>query len=159
MVSGSNSLAVQDRPAHLWKPGQSGNPSGRAKDIIGKVIRQWEADNDYPIVKVLGSILLKGVHPEVPGLRVKVSDVIRAAEILWDRGYGKAPQEVIHSEGDTHTGIFNSLPMPKLQALMKVLDGLDSPEQLEEFIRVANIPVIEGEVKDGTDRDVQGTDG
>jgi hypothetical protein len=40
--------------------------------------------------------------------------------------------------------MFNNLPMPKLQALMKVLDGLDSPESLAELIRLANIPVIEG---------------
>jgi len=34
--------------------------------------------------------------------------------------------------------------MPKLQALMKVLDSLDSPEALDEFLRLAQAPVLEG---------------
>ena len=38
--------------------------------------------------------------------------------------------------------------MPNLQALLKVIDTLDSPEQLDELIRLAQAPVIEG--KGGT---------
>ena len=40
--------------------------------------------------------------------------------------------------------MFNYLPKHKLQALMKVLDSLDSPEQLDELLRLAQAPVIEG---------------
>ena len=45
---------------------------------------------------------------------------------------------------DRHTDLFNNLPMPTLQALMKVIDTLDSPEQLDEMLRLAQAPVIEG---------------
>lgn len=115
-------------------PGESGNPSGRPRDLIGRVIRQWEEDNDYPIVNVLTSIVTKAEHPDVPSIRVRASDVIRAAEILLDRGYGKAPLEIIHGQTDNHTGVFDHLPMPKLQALLKVIDTLESSDQLDELI-------------------------
>lgn len=141
-------LVPRNEQGHILK-GHTGNPGGRPKDLVGKIIRQYEEDHDFPIAKVLFAIALEGVHPFNPQIKPRTRDVISAAQILWDRGYGKAPQEIIHSEGDTHTGLFDNLPMPKLQALMKVLDGLDSPESLDELIRLANIPVVEGEVKDG----------
>ena len=40
--------------------------------------------------------------------------------------------------------MFENLPMSTLQALLKVIDNLDSPEQLDELLRMAQAPVIEG---------------
>ena len=87
-------------------------------------------------------LLVSAVEGKLPGIRAR--DRISAAQYLIDRAYGKAPQEVIHGQVDSHTGVFDNLPMPKLQGLLKVLDTLETPDQLDELLRLATAPVIEG---------------
>ena len=67
-----------------WVKGQSGNPRGRARTPVEltEACRKLSAE----AVKVLGTILRsKKQRPQ---------DRIRAAEVLLDRGYGKAAQTV-----------------------------------------------------------------
>lgn len=100
---------------HSFKPGQSSNPSGRAKDMVGHIVRTSDTDEKCCQLPV------DAVEGKLSGIRAR--DRILAAQYPIDRAYGKAPpQEIIHGQADIHTGVFDHLPMPKLQALMKVLE-------------------------------------
>jgi len=91
-----------------WKPGQSGNPSGRprgTRDLAGYVLET--TDGGKELVDALISIA-RGVMPSVPvqeGSRprkdqqVRPADQLKAIEMLLDRGFGRSPQQldVAHS--------------------------------------------------------------
>ena len=86
-----------------WKPGQSGNPSGRPKgtrDLAGYVLET--TDGGKELVDALVSIA-RGVMPNVPvqeGSRprkdqqVRPADQLKAIEMLLDRGFGRSPQQL-----------------------------------------------------------------
>ena len=94
-----------------WKPGQSGNPSGRPKgtrDLAGYVLET--TDGGKELVDALLSIA-RGVMPNVPvqkGSRprrdqqVRPADQLKAIEMLLDRGFGRSPQQldIAHSVSD-----------------------------------------------------------
>jgi len=94
-----------------WKPGQSGNPSGRPKgtrDLAGYVLET--TGGGMELVNALLSIA-RGVMPNVPvqeGSRarkdqqVRPADQLKAIEMLLDRGFGRSPQQldVAHSVSD-----------------------------------------------------------
>ena len=67
-----------------WVKGQSGNPRGRARTPpeLTEACRRLSTD----AITVLGTILRSKKH--------RPQDRIRAAEVLLDRGYGKATQAV-----------------------------------------------------------------
>ena len=91
-----------------WKPGQSGNPSGRPKgtrDLAGYVLET--TDGGKELVDDLVSIA-RGAVPNLAvqkGLRprkdqqVRPADQLKAIEMLLDRGFGRSPQQldVAHS--------------------------------------------------------------
>jgi len=86
-----------------WKPGQSGNPSGRPKgtrDLAGYVLET--TDGGKELVDALVSIV-RGVTPNVlmqEGSRprkdqqVRPADQLKAIEMLLDRGFGRSPQQL-----------------------------------------------------------------
>ena len=86
-----------------WQPGQSGNPSGRPKgtrDLAGYVLETTDGGKD--LVDALVSIA-RGVMPNVAvqeGSRprkdqqVRPADQLKAIEMLLDRGFGRAPQQL-----------------------------------------------------------------
>jgi len=94
-----------------WQPGQSGNPSGRPKgtrDLAGYVLETTDGGKD--LVDALVSIA-RGVMPNVAvqeGSRprkdqqVRPADQLKAIEMLLDRGFGRAPQQldIAHSVTD-----------------------------------------------------------
>jgi hypothetical protein len=94
-----------------WKPGQSGNPSGRPKgtrDLAGYVLETTDGGKD--LIDALLSIA-RGVMPNVAvqeGSRprkeqqVRPADQLKAIEMLLDRGFGRSPQQldVAHSVSD-----------------------------------------------------------
>ena len=94
-----------------WKPGQSGNPSGRPKgtrDLAGYVLET--TDGGKELVDALVSIA-RGVMPNVPAQegsrprkdqQVRPADQLNAIEMLLDRGFGKSPQQldIAHSVSD-----------------------------------------------------------
>ena len=94
-----------------WKPGQSGNPSGRprgTRDLAGYVLET--TDGGKELVGALVSIV-RGVMPDVPvqeGSRprkdqqVRPADQLKAIEMLLDRGFGRSPQQldIAHSVTD-----------------------------------------------------------
>ena len=89
-----------------WKPGQSGNPSGRPKgtrDLAGYVLESTGGGRE--LVNALLSIA-RGVMPNVPvqeGSRprkdqqVRPSDQLKAIEMLLDRGFGQVTTAARHS--------------------------------------------------------------
>ena len=91
-----------------WKPGQSGNPSGRPKgtrDLAGYVLET--TDGGKELVDALVSIA-RGVMPNVleqegsrpkKDQKVRTADQLKAIEMLLDRGFGRSPQQldVAHS--------------------------------------------------------------
>ena len=94
-----------------WRPGQSGNPSGRprgTRDLAGYVLET--TDGGKELVDALVSIA-RGVMPNVPvqgGSRprkdqqVRPADQLKAIEMLLDRGFGRSPQQldIAHSVSD-----------------------------------------------------------
>ena len=94
-----------------WKPGQSGNPSGRprgTRDLAGYVLETTDGGKD--LVDALVAIV-RGVVPNVPvqeGSRprkdqqVRPADQLKAIEMLLDRGFGRSPQQldIAHSVSD-----------------------------------------------------------
>lgn len=93
-----------------WKPGQSGNPSGRPKGLPGMATRCRELFDELGLP--LFEKLLRGEPIEVTeerrGKVVKrmwyptVGDRVEAAKWLADRGYGKAVQATkVLSEEDS----------------------------------------------------------
>ena len=94
-----------------WKPGQSGNPSGRPKgtmDLAGYVLET--TDGGKELVDALVSIA-RGVMPSVPvqegsrprkGQQARPADQLKAIEMLLDRGFGRSPQQldIAHSVTD-----------------------------------------------------------
>lgn len=69
-------------PATEWKPGQSGNPNGRPRKIpaLDSLLSKIP-ESDFQ--KVIDALVAKA----------KKGDV-RATEVLLDRSYGKAKQEL-----------------------------------------------------------------
>ena len=95
-----------------WKPGQSGNPSGRprgTRDLAGHVLET--TNGGKKLVDGLLS-LARGIMPIVPvqeGARprkdqqVRPADQLKAIEMLLDRGFGTRsppPLDMAHSVSD-----------------------------------------------------------
>jgi len=94
-----------------WKPGQSGNPSGRPKgtrDLAGYVLET--TDDGRELIDSLLSIA-RGITPNIAvqeGSRprkdqqVRPADQLKAIEMLLDRGFGRSPQQldIAHSVTD-----------------------------------------------------------
>ena len=128
-----------------WKPGQSGNPSGRPKgtrDLAGYVLET--TDGGKELVDALVAIA-RGVMPNVAvqeGSRprkdqqVRSADQLKAIEMFLDRGFGRSPQQpnITHSVFDRP---FANLPDETLRLLV------ENAKQLEEGSGV----VVDGEGK------------
>ena len=117
-----------------WKPGQSGNPSGRPKgtrDLAGYVLETTGGGRE--LVDALVSIV-RGVVPSVAAQggsrprndqQVRPADQLKAIEMLLDRGFGRSPQQldIAHSVSDRP---FANLSDATLQLLV------ENARQLEE---------------------------
>ena len=86
-----------------WKPGQSGNTSGRPKgtrDLAGYVLET--TDGGKELVDALVAIA-RGIMPNVAAQegsrprkdqQVRPADQLKAIEMLLDRGFGRSPQQL-----------------------------------------------------------------
>ena len=89
-----------------WKPGQSGNPSGRprgTRDLAGYVLETTGGGKE--LVDALVAIA-RGVMPNVQAPKgsrtrkdqqVRPADQLKAIEMLRDRGFGRSLQQLDHS--------------------------------------------------------------
>ena len=103
----ANKAKQRKAPPHAWKPGQSGNPSGRPKEVgeIRELARQHTAAS----IKVLA----QGLKDENGRTR------IAAAEVLLDRGWGKATQHI-----EANVNVIDQLSHEDKRALLEALETL-----------------------------------
>ena len=101
----------QENNLSPWKPGQSGNPSGRprgTRDLAGYVLDTTDGGRELIDALVC---LARGVLPNVAvqeGSRprkdqqVRPADQLKAIEMLLERGFGRSPQQldIAHSVTD-----------------------------------------------------------
>jgi hypothetical protein len=74
-----------------WKPGQSGNPSGKAKETDAQIeAKNLARDNCKLAIETLLDILQTG----------NAKERALAAQIILDRGMGKPSQEIQHTGKD-----------------------------------------------------------
>lgn len=92
-----------------WVKGQSGNPGGRAKGV--KQVQDAARAHTTLAIDTLASIAR---DPEQPG-RARVA----AAEVILDRGWGKAPQK-LELEG------LSQLPDNVIDAILTACDLIES---------------------------------
>jgi hypothetical protein len=95
------------RPQNLkkWKPGQSGNKNGRPKKI--PLLKELLAN-------VLGEQKEGKSAAEVILMRLRAKAIqgdVRAAELLLDRAYGKAKQEVQFNLEDNRKMVADLFPL------------------------------------------------
>lgn len=96
MENGENAGAITKQKSGLrppWKPGQSGNPSGRPKKplterLISKLVREDSAEAD----RIIESLIASASDKDSPWS-------VRAASEIFDRVEGKVPQALTGEDG------------------------------------------------------------
>ena len=94
MASTSDSSAVAERPAHLFKPGQSGNPGGRKRQDH-KVTELAQAHCEE-MIRVLVSVANDEDYA--------INSRVRAAEIVLNRGLGM-PRQAVEFSSENGQGL------------------------------------------------------
>jgi len=84
------------RPEYLWKPGQSGNPTGRAKARLTQALRKYFEDGE-----VVNEFVAVGIQAAREG-------DFNFYRYLWDRLEGR-PQETSHVKDDLLERIIEGL--------------------------------------------------
>jgi hypothetical protein len=86
-----------------WKPGQSGNPSGRPKgtrDLAGYVLESTDGGKELvdALICIARGVMPNAVAQEGSRPRkdqqVRPADQLKAIELLLDRGFGRSPQQL-----------------------------------------------------------------
>lgn len=126
-----------------WQPGESGNPSGRPKgtrDLANLVLAS--TDSGAELVAALLAIV-RGELPDIPGVKkdsvLKISDRLRALEMLLDRGFGRAPQHVElsgHVGGSALDRMLEGWTDEDLKAMVALRDRVRQPEMVEGSAKV-----------------------
>ncbi len=87
--------------AGQFRPGQSGNPGGRRKELSSKIREDYKGDV-IAIFEVMRDLALGRTPEGYEKAEIKTSDRVKAASEVLDRALGKAPQQI---DGDINVGI------------------------------------------------------
>lgn len=98
----------------MWKKGQSGNPAGRRPEKPVTEIRELAKQHTAAAIKVLAA----GLKDENGRTR------IAAAEVLLDRGWGKATQHI-----EANVNVIDQLSHEDKRALLEALSALAGSEE------------------------------
>ena len=118
------------RAAHLWKKGQSGNPTGRPKR--NRAITQYISEKTADGKKLIDELLKLSVNEDA-----RDRDRIKAIEMLLERGFGKAVQQIEHGGEVSVTKDISGFSDTELMELV----------DLRRRVRENDGLVIEGESK------------
>lgn len=89
------------RSTTSFKPGQSGNPAGKPPGRnVSNLIRKRCGDNAERIVTELEAIAFGRKGPRSPEYLHDVFARMKALDRLFERGYGKVPDQVEHGVQD-----------------------------------------------------------
>ena len=86
-----------------WKPGQSGNPSGRpraTRDLAGYVLETTDGGKELVDALVslargiMSNVAVQGGSRPRKDQQVRPADQLKAIEILLERGFGRSPQQI-----------------------------------------------------------------
>ena len=86
-----------------WKPGQSGNPSGRprgTRDLAGYVLETTDGGKELVDVLVslargiMSNVAVQGGSRPRKDQQVRPADQLKAIEMLLERGFGRSPQQI-----------------------------------------------------------------
>jgi hypothetical protein len=132
--SAESSPEIKERPAHLWKPGQSGNPLGRPPTKGIAQLFKNATRGGQEAIEAVAEICRSGKRDR---------DRLEAAKIILERIYGKAIEVTVDATEAAARGL--------------VL----APDQLEAIARVllpakADQPVIDAEIV-STEKDESGS--
>lgn len=127
----SNSEKSKAHKAALWKPGQSGNPGGRPKDL--RIIKNFAKSKSMDVMRMLYDIAMDTTQ--------KAVSRIAAGDILLNRGYGKVSQEVVVKG----TGNNGQIEMSH----MAVALSTDELQEYKKMLLKANTALIGGAVRAG----------
>lgn len=104
---------------NLWVKGHSGNPRGRPK----KGQAEKEAQKDaLKLIKLNTVPAVNAILEVMKDKKTRPADRLRAAEIIIDRVYGKAPTTVTVETADTNI-------MDDIKHELIVLQGIDQTEE------------------------------
>lgn len=94
MPDSSDGTTRRRGPGRPFQPGQSGNPGGRPKSDVARLIREKTGDGETLVEFLLA---VKDNDKEVLKGEAKMQERVRATELLLERGWGKAAQPMEHS--------------------------------------------------------------
>jgi len=86
-----------------WKPGQSGNPSGRprgTRDLAGYVLETTDGGKElvYALVSlargIMPNVAVRGGSRPRKDQQVRPADQLKTIEMLVERGFGRSPQQI-----------------------------------------------------------------
>ena len=90
-----------------WVKGQSGNPSGRSRDVLTQAVRKLMTDDEAE--SLVQTIIMQAKQGDM-----------RAAELLWNRIEGKAiDRKEVGQPGDFDA---SNIPDDKLRSLLDLAD-------------------------------------
>ncbi len=113
---------VSGNPNKVFKPGQSGNPGGRAQGIERQV-RELIGD-DLPKLIAAQVRIARGLPPlEAPDMEIKAADSTRACDSLIDRGWGKPKQTIdaTVSDGTDTEADWGAVSLEDKRALLQTI--------------------------------------
>ena len=86
-----------------WKPGQSGNPSGRprgTRDLAGYVLETTDGGKELVDALVslargiMSNVAVQGGSRPRKDQQVRPADQLKPIEMLLERGFGRSPQQI-----------------------------------------------------------------